>query len=61
MPIIVFLDCMTKVIEILQQDLAQNGFGQLTNKTCFCVHTLTSNPFHGVQSCYTIGMKITNH
>jgi hypothetical protein len=33
------------VIKILRENQAQHGIGYPSDETCFCVHTLTSNPF----------------
>jgi hypothetical protein len=53
-------DCMTKVIKILQINLARNAIGRLSDETYSCVHTLTSNLLLGVQSYNTTGVKVTN-
>jgi len=49
-----------KAKKTFQKDLAQKRTGLLSDETCFCVHTLTSIPFPGAQSCNTTGVKVTN-
>jgi hypothetical protein len=51
---------MTKTIKILQQDLARNAIGRLSDETYSCVHTLTSNLFLGVQSYNTRDFSVTS-
>ncbi len=47
--------------EILRNDLVRNGVGYMYAETCFCVHTLTSNPYNWCMSYNTAGVKLTNH
>jgi len=56
-----FREYIAKVIKILRKNQARNGIGHLFDETCFCVHTLTSNPFLGVKSCNTTGIKVAIH
>jgi hypothetical protein len=55
-----FRDYRAEVIKILRKNRVQNEIGHLSDEMRVRVHTLTFNPFHGVESCNTACVKVTN-